>query len=214
MLRCNPRFWTRVRLTLAVAATGLALGSVSADEPLNAEGRLDLTSTTFTENGPLPDSMIYNAPVNGLNICTASGSAGGDQSPQLRWSNVPHATRSFVLVMYDPTASFTHWGMYNIPVETRSLPANAGVVGSSFGTQVNNDFGDASYDGPCPPQGVAPEAHHYVFTVYALDTQLKLNSSANFPANTETLYHALIQAGREGHILRSGQIATFYSATP
>jgi Raf kinase inhibitor-like YbhB/YbcL family protein len=139
---------------------------------------------------------------------------GGDQSPQLQWSHVPHETRSFVVVMYDTTAAFTHWGMYNIGPHVRSLPANAGVLGSTYGSQVNNDFGDPGYDGPCPPAGVAPDAHHYVFTVYALDTELKVSTLTNFPANAETLYHALIRAAREGHILASGSLGTFYSATP
>jgi Raf kinase inhibitor-like YbhB/YbcL family protein len=206
----------RAAIALAFATLGVAVGAVSAEEPLwdgNAGG-LEVTSTTFTDNGPLPDSVIYNALSNGLNICTASGAAGGDESPQLQWQHVPRETRSFVVILYDPTASFTHWGMYNIPAQTRALPQNAGVAGSSFGTQVTNDFGDKSYDGPCPPQGVAPEAHHYVITVYALDTDLKLPALANFPSNAETLYHALIRAGRHGHILASGHIGTYYSATP
>jgi len=29
-----------------------------------------------------------------------------------------------------------------------------------------NDFGEVGYGGPCPPPG---PAHHYVFTLYALD---------------------------------------------
>jgi Raf kinase inhibitor-like YbhB/YbcL family protein len=206
----------RIGIALACAAMSLALGPVSAEEPLwdGIAATLDVTSTTFIENGPLPDTVIYNALANGLNICTATGAAGGDQSPQLQWTHVPRETRSFVVILYDPTASFTHWGMYNIPAHTRALPQNAGVAGSSYGTQVTNDFGDMSYDGPCPPQGVAPEAHHYVFTVYALDTQLTLPALANFPANTETLYHALIHAARHGHILASGHLGTYYSATP
>jgi phosphatidylethanolamine-binding protein (PEBP) family uncharacterized protein len=59
-----------------------------------------------------------------------------------------------------------------------------------------------------------PNVHDYVFTVYALDTELKLSSSANFPANAETLYHALIQAGRDGHILDSASLTGFFSSTP
>lgn len=152
-----------------------------------------------------------HSPVNGLNVCTPDGSA---ESPQLAWSHAPHGTRSFVVVLYDTTAAFTHWGMYNIPHRTHELPQNAGVANSAFGSQIDNDFGDPHYDGPCPPAGVAPFAHHYVFTVYALDTQLTLQSSANFPANAETLYHALIRAGREGHILASASITGLFSSTP
>jgi Raf kinase inhibitor-like YbhB/YbcL family protein len=138
----------------------------------------------------------------------------GDESPQLAWSHVPHDTRSFVVVLYDPTAAFTHWGMYNIPATTRMLPQNAGVANSSFGTQVFNDFFAPNYDGPCPPNGVVPFVHKYRFTVYALDIGLTLPSSVNFPANAETLYHALIDAARDGHILASASIVGLFSAAP
>jgi Raf kinase inhibitor-like YbhB/YbcL family protein len=216
MVRRKSIRWRRISLLSAAAVTALGLGAVNADEPLwEAHGaRLEVRSTTFVENGPLPDGVIYNAISNGVNICTANGAVGADQSPQLHWSQVPDNTRSFVVVLYDTTASFTHWGMYNIGAHVRTLPANAGTAASGFGSQVNNDFGDPSYDGPCPPAGVAPDAHHYVFTVYALDTDLTVSSSANFPANAETLYHALLHAARDGHILASGSIATYYSATP
>lgn len=215
MMHRKSDYWRRAGM-LSLALAGLALSTVNADDFLweGHEGRLVVTSTTFVENGPLPDSVIYNAVSQGVNLCTASGLPGGDQSPQLQWSHVPPNTRSFVVVTYDTTAAFTHWVMYNIAPSVRSLPMNAGVAGSTYGTEVNNDFGDPSYDGPCPPPGVAPDAHHYVFTVYALDTTLELSTLANFPANAETLYHALIRAGRDGHILGSGSIATRYSDTP
>jgi phosphatidylethanolamine-binding protein (PEBP) family uncharacterized protein len=105
-------------------------------------------------------------------------------------------------------------GAIAIPASTRMLPQNAGVAGSTFGRQVFNDFFDPSYDGPCPPAGVAPVVHEYRFTVYALDTDLTLPSSANFPANAETLYHALIDAARDGHILATASIVGLFSATP
>jgi Raf kinase inhibitor-like YbhB/YbcL family protein len=216
MINSNSGFWRRAAVALAVSVTGLTLSAVNADEPTWAAGggRLEVTSTTFTENGPLPDAVIYNYLANGLNICTANGAIGGDHSPELQWSHVPHNTRSFVVVLYDTTAAFTHWGIYNVAADVRELPEGAGAADSKYGGQINNDFGDPSYDGPCPPAGVAPDAHHYVFTVYALDTQIKVSSLANFPANAETLYHALIRAGRDGHILASGSLATYYSATP
>lgn len=215
MMHRNSDYWRRAGM-LCVTVTGLTLSAVNADEPLwQGQGsRLEVSSTTFTENGPLPDSAIYNYIYQGVNICTANGAVGGDESPQLEWSHVPKETRSFVVVLYDTTAAFTHWGMYNIAAQVRSLPQNAGAIGSTYGSQVNNDFGDQSYDGPCPPAGVAPDAHHYVFTVYALDTELNVSTLANFPANAETLYHALIHAARDGHILASGSLGTYYSATP
>jgi phosphatidylethanolamine-binding protein (PEBP) family uncharacterized protein len=77
--------------------------------------------------------------------------------------------RSFVVALFDVTASFTHWGMHNIAAGTNSLPAGGGVAGSPCGAQVYNDFYDQSYDGPCPPVGVQPYSHQYVLTVYAVD---------------------------------------------
>ena len=84
------------------------------------------------------------------------------------------------------------------------------MAGSSFGPQVLNDFGLAEYDGPCPPPNITPLSHHYIFTVYALDIMLDLPSSTNFPANADTLYQALIQAGRDDHILASASISGFF----
>lgn len=175
-----------------------------------------LTSSAFKNNTTMPLSAINNiVGTNGLNSCTADGSAGGDQSPELSWEHASPRTVTFVVTVYDTTAAFTHWGMYNIPATTTELPENAGVSGSTFGAQVFNDFfAGAEYDGPCPPAGVKPFVHRYVFTVYALDVKLHLPSSANFPASAETLYQALITAGRNHHILQSASITGLFSATP
>jgi Raf kinase inhibitor-like YbhB/YbcL family protein len=180
-----------------------------------AQDGFQLHSNTFQNDGTPPLSMILNEPSNGVNVCTASGAAGGDQSPQLSWTGAPYGTRSFVVVLYDTTAAFTHWGMYNISANVNELPQNAGVAGSSFGPQIENDFElGQEYDGPCPPANVAPDIHNYVFTVYALNTTLNLPASTNFPANAETLYHALITAGERGQILAQASLTALYSSTP
>lgn len=170
---------------------------VSTD--VNHRHNLRVTSTTFSNNGTIPLSMVWNQ-------CTAYP-GGADQSPQLSWSGAPHRTRSFIVVAYDVTASFTHWGMYNIPPTTTTLPVNAGAVGSPYGAQISNDFGDESYDGPCPPATLTPLSHEYVFTVYALDVMLPtLLNYGDFPPGAEALYHAMIAAGRNGDILDSASI--------
>jgi Raf kinase inhibitor-like YbhB/YbcL family protein len=159
--------------------------------------------------------MIYNFLVNGSNVCSADGSPGGNESPDLSWRHAPHNTRSFVVIAFDVTASFAHWGMYNIAPTVKGLPENAGTAGSTYGTQIKNDFPDFSYDGPCPPQGIAPVVHRYVFTVYALDKQLHLpSSSSNFPPNGEALLFALTEAARFRHVLASASITGLYSTTP
>jgi Raf kinase inhibitor-like YbhB/YbcL family protein len=203
--------WIGAATAALAAATSLLSGSLSAQQPewSGDAGRLDLDSADFSKGSPLPANNIYNSDATGTqyNVCSATGAAGGDQSPQLSWRGAPHHTRSFAVVLYDTTAAFTHWGMYNIPAHTHELPEGAGTMNSSYGSQILNDFGDPSYDGPCPPSGYAPDVHHYVFTVYALDKELEVvSASANFPANSETLYQALIKAGAEGHILARGEL--------
>lgn len=211
-LRARRRVVPLLAAVLAWASSGSAAAQDAPGQ--DDEHHLQVTSDTFSPGAALPLSAIFNNPVNGLNTCTPNGAAGGDESPQLSWRHVPQGTRSFVVILYDTTAAFTHWGMYNIAAQSRMLPQNAGSAGSAFGAQVVNDFGDPQYDGPCPPANVTPFAHHYVFTVYALDRELILSSLANFPAGAETLYHALIEAAREGHVLASGSILSLYSSTP
>ena len=183
------------------------IGSTQEQSLTNDEGdghRFQVTSTTFSDGGTLPLSTVFNQcmPYPG----------GGNRSPELSWTNAPRHTRSFVVVSYDVTASFTHWGMYNIARTTTELPENAGIAGSTFGLQVHNDFGrtNLEYDGPCPPPQLNPPVHQYVFTVYALDTAVALPSFPDFPPGAEALFQALIRAGMRGHILARASISGFF----
>ena len=179
--------------------------------------RFQLSSSTFDNDTFLPISAIFNMfpPNSTTNECSIDGSLGGDKSPALSWTRPRGNTRSFVVILYDETAAYTHWGMYNISPSLTGLPQNAGVPDSQYGQQVGNDVsGGAQYDGPCPPSGVEPFVHRYVFTVFALDTLLDVPSSANFPARAAALYQALVQAGRDGDILESASITGLYSTTP
>jgi Raf kinase inhibitor-like YbhB/YbcL family protein len=200
------------RLTLAALLATTPLGLGTQDGP---GSKFQLSSTTFENGATLPLSTLSNITVNNVNACSVNGSPGGNQSPELSWTRANPRTRSFAVVAYDVTAAFTHWGMYNISSQATGLPENAGVSGSQYGAQIVNDFFvGAEYDGPCPPATLSPFVHHYVFTVYALDIELKLPSSANFPANAETLYQALLAAGMSGHILESASITGLYSTAP
>lgn len=79
--------------------------------------------------------MVYDA---------AKCGSGGNESPELSWQNAPATTKSFAIVMYDETANFVHWGMYNIPPIATSLPASFGVPNAGY-PQIANDFGDFNY---------------------------------------------------------------------
>ncbi len=201
------------RIMCVALALGLFAPSASAQN--SDQDSFRLSSTTFSNGATLPISTILNNPMNGVNTCTPDGAVGYDQSPELSWTGTPRDTRSFVVVLYDRTAAFTHWGMYNIRGNATELPENAGVAGSTYGIQVGNDFGlGQEYSGPCPPANVAPDAHLYVFTIYALSTTLALPGSTNFPPDGETLYHALIRAGEQGEILGKANLKSSYSSTP
>jgi Raf kinase inhibitor-like YbhB/YbcL family protein len=184
-------------------ALGWAHGQSSTSDDGRSH-RFQVTSTTFSDGGTLPPSTVYN-------LCSPYP-GGKNRSPELSWTNAPRHTVSFIVVAYDVTASFTHWGIYNIAPTTTELPENAGIAGSAFGLQVHNDFGRSNlkYDGPCPPTTLNPKAHEYVFTVYALDTASTLPSFGDFPPGAEALFQALIRAGRRGHILASASISGFF----
>jgi Raf kinase inhibitor-like YbhB/YbcL family protein len=203
---------------LAIACFALSLCTILASPLFAQPATFQLTSSTFSNGTTLPISMIFNIVVNGVNVCSIDGSPGGNQSPELSWTNAPVKTQSFAVVLYDVTADFTHWGMYNISGSTTGLPAGAGVLGSTYGSQITNDFGfggaGEQYDGPCPPADYPPDVHHYMFTVYALDTMLHVTGTTNFPPNAENLYHALINAGQYHHILATARLVGFYSTTP
>jgi len=197
--------WITVAMLAATAAA--AGGDFPADH-------FRVSSSTFSDDGVLPISMVDNIASGGVNGCSIDGSPGGDQSPELSWSHAPPGTRTFAVTMFDVTASFTHWGMYNIPGRAHGLPPGAGATGSSYGAQILNDFYDPNYDGPCPPAGVPPDAHRYVVTVFALDEELQLPALVNFPDYAEALWFALARAAADGHVLATASIDGYYSATP
>ncbi len=117
-----------------------------------AAAALVLTSDDFRPGGTIPAPLM------------AAQCGGANRRPALYWANVPAGVRSFALVERDPDAplpgGFYHWVVYDVPAAARSLG------GSSAGKTGVSSAGRAAYFGPCPPPG---PAHHYIFTLYALD---------------------------------------------
>jgi phosphatidylethanolamine-binding protein (PEBP) family uncharacterized protein len=118
---------------IALLTIPLRLGAQES----NWENNFRLSSTTFQNNQTLPLSMINNITVNNVNSCTADGSPGGNQSPELSWTRADPRTRSFAVVLYDVTAAFTHWGcIISLPTppgsrRTQELQAVCSVLKSS-----------------------------------------------------------------------------------
>jgi Raf kinase inhibitor-like YbhB/YbcL family protein len=115
------------------------------------------------------------------------GCNGGNLSPHINWEGMPQATQSFVLSVVDLDANngkgWTHWVVINIPYAVDSLPRGAagdGAVEAVGAMQLRNDFGEASYNGPCPPVG---QTHRYQVTLTALKVrQLPVVQNATLSA--------------------------------
>jgi Raf kinase inhibitor-like YbhB/YbcL family protein len=99
-----------------------------------------------------------------------SGCGGDNISPAMHWQGAPHGTKSYALTVFDPDAGhgkgWWHWMVIDLPATTQALAENATLPKQAI--NLRNDFGNTHWDGPCPPAGDQP--HHYVFTLYALDT--------------------------------------------
>lgn len=100
------------------------------------------------------------------------GCTGKNLSPDIRWSNAPEGTKSFVVAIYDkdaPTGSgWWHWVVVDLPADANSLAAGAGSGKAKMpdGARMTpTDMGVPGFLGACPPEG--PE-HDYTITVKAL----------------------------------------------
>jgi len=125
---------------------------------------------------------------------------GDDVSPPLSWVHPPSGTRSFVLIVDDPDApdpaapkmTWVHWVLYDLPVDTSSLPTDVDSSTLPAGTRYGlNDWKRSDYGGPCPPIG----RHRYVHTLYALDTTLgDLGHATKATVETAMRSHVLAKA--------------------
>lgn len=101
---------------------------------------------------------------------------GEDVSPHLKWEDAPSESKSFAVSCNDPDApggDWIHWYVHDIPANVNEILQGGPVPG----IEVKNDFGKASYGGPCPPGGT----HRYFFRVYALNVEkLEGVSKRNF----------------------------------
>jgi Raf kinase inhibitor-like YbhB/YbcL family protein len=157
---------------------GLAFSFIAASVG-SAQSRLRLIGTDVH-----PGSKIGNIHVFKGMDCT-----GDNLSPALSWQGAPAATKSYAVTIYDPDAptgsGWWHWVVFNIPASTTRLPEGAGDATKNLlpagAVQGNTDFGAPGYGGPCPPKGDKP--HHYIFTVYALNTD-----KIDVPANATAAY--------------------------
>ena len=137
-----------------------------------------IESSDFKDNGFLPKKFTCD---------------GENVPPHLKWKDFPEKTKSFALTIRDPDApsgDFKHWLVFDIPKDVHeiknSLPENA--------REIENDSGERSYMGPCPPSGV----HKYIFSIFALDVE-------NLAAGRDDFFGKL-----EKHKIDSAKIVGLY----
>jgi hypothetical protein len=153
---------------------------------------LSLSSPDFSPNGAIPERFTCE---------------GEDVSPALEWNGAPPGTVSLALVVDDPDAPdpakpqrvWVHWVLYNLPTTTRSLPqAVTSVDRLPAGTRLGvNDWGKATYGGPCPPIG----RHRYFFKLHALDADLP---------DLKQPTKAALERAMTGHVLATATLIGTY----
>ena len=184
------------------ALISVSISAVASAQPAPAAGQapaaaarpapqppLLMTSTAWEDGGVIPNKFTQ-----------AAGPAA--VSPELKWSQVPAGTQSFVLLLHDPEPvlnkgskmDITHWLIWNIPGTSTGLAENVAAGELADGSRQVSLRGNA-YMGPGAPPG---PYHHYTFELYALDTKLEVpQGTAQQTAATRT---AVIDA-MDGHVL-------------
>jgi len=122
---------------------------------LSPASAMELRSADVTEGTKIGLDQIY----------TRCG--GQNVSPALSWSGAPSGTKSFALTMIDLDVKpnlWSHWIVVDLPAGTRQLGRGATLPADAHA--LVSDFGDAAYDGPCPPPGSG--LHHYRLTIWAM----------------------------------------------
>jgi hypothetical protein len=124
------------------------------------EKQMKLTSSAFADGEKIP--LKYTC-------------SGDDVNPPLSFANIPAQTKSLVIIVDDPDAAsgrFAHWLVWNINPINQELAEGFLPQGAMEGV---NDFEKSGYKGPCPPE---KETHTYRFILYALDSEIILDSQA------------------------------------
>jgi len=158
---------------------------------------------------PRPAAMVLTIPgwPDGGQIPVKFTQAGEQVSPELKWTNVPAGTQSFVLNMLDPDVSVMrgpetqpHWIVWNIPATATGLPE-----GVKAGAELPDGTRQISASGPNyrgPGAAATGPLHHYTFEVYALDTKLDVTPSTATPQiNAALETRTNVMKALQGHVL-------------
>lgn len=180
-----------------IASTNPAPAEVSTHANVNtapAPIRGVFTGTTFSLFAP---DFAEGATLPEEYTCDGAGTF-----PELEIYHVPNRAVTLAFVMHDPNIpdiiradhTWYHSVVWNIPTTTSTItpdleaPAMYGMTTS----------GSSAYVPPCPPDA----EHHYVFTLYALDTTLDLAIDSTASQLLEAM---------KGHILDTSVLTAVYN---
>jgi hypothetical protein len=113
-------------------------------------------------------------------------------TPPLTWAGAPAGTKSIAIVFDDanaPITPYVYWVAFDIGPGTSALSEGQLPPGAR---QAHGTAGYDHYDPPCPGSG----GHGYRFTVYALNTVLKLPDGTSLLSAWRAIAAATIGRGR------------------
>ena len=185
-------FVARLDLAGIAFSVVVAIGGCRSDATQSTTG-MKLTSPAFSDGNPIP------AKYTGF---------GDDVSPPLFWSDLPRGTKELALICDDPDAlrkdPWVHWVLYKIPRDVQGLPeavpAEERLHAPPGAVQGTNSFETIGYRGPKPPAG---KLHHYVFTLYALDSKMRFEEEGGL--TKEVLLKTIA-----GHVLGKAELVGTY----
>lgn len=169
-------FSSAVALTMAIALGA----SAAAQQQQGAQGQgrqggrgrgfslppLLMETDAFPDGGIVPAKYV---------------SAGENVLPGFKISNAPAGTVSYAVIFHDidvalqnGTNDVLHWMAWNIPASANGWPEGKLPDGAVQGNNIRNQ---ANYMGPGAPPG--PRYHHYVFELYALNSNLDIPQTAS-----------------------------------
>jgi Raf kinase inhibitor-like YbhB/YbcL family protein len=122
---------------------------------------MKLASPQIKDGGAIPKELT----------CDGAGTA-----PTITWREAPAGQAvELVLVVEDPDADFIHWTAYGLTAATGAglAPDGQFPTGTKYG---KNSAGKTGWTPPCPPEG--DDAHHYIFSMYALKDATALADGA------------------------------------
>jgi len=179
-------------IILPLLFMGTGVSAMNTTENIKDKPTMILESSAFKNNESIPVPYTSDGP---------------QVFPPLQWKGAPKETKSFVLICEDPDGSGptkgtketkNHVILYNIPATLDHIDEG----GKNLTAEVRfgiNSRGELVWAGPRPPEGTG--VHHYNFTLYALDTVLKLEKGQT----KEQVKKAI-----EGHILAEAKLTGLY----